>query len=324
MGAPSDRGPLPDLSVSRDRHGAIGQATGVNRPKAGAPLQRPAADIAPGEIDLCPTGESPGTPFLGMTEFPSPPEAEATRGTRSHLEFLRDIHARLSPRLYLEIGIRHGSSLALATGDAIGVDPSPEITCPLSDKVQVIAETSDRFFARRARDLLTGPIDLAFVDGMHWFEFALRDFMNIERRAHAATVIVFDDVFPAHPLQAGRDRKTRVWTGDIWKIVGCLRRVRPDLLLIPVDTYPTGILLVAGLDPNNRQLWERYDPIVQEFVDDADGAVPVEVLQRSGAWAADDRRIGALLDVLRQNRENGMPEAAVRSRLHAWRTGLGR
>ncbi len=93
--------------------------------------------------------------------------------------------------------------------------------------MQVVTETSDRFFVQRADELLTTPVDLAFIDGMHWFEFALRDFMNIEQRSHPATVVVFDDVFPAHPMQAQRERATRVWTGDIWKIAGCLRRFRP-------------------------------------------------------------------------------------------------
>ena len=84
---------------------------------------------------------------------------------------------------------------------------------------------------------------------MHLVEFALRDFMQVERRASRASVIVLDDIFPNHPLQAQRVRASGVWTGDVWKILPCLRRYRPDLALLALDANPTGLLLVANLDP---------------------------------------------------------------------------
>jgi predicted O-methyltransferase YrrM len=254
-----------------------------------------------------------GTPHLGVTEFSAPPEAEATRGSQTHLEFLRSLHARLAPRFYFEIGIRHGNSLVLAHCPAVGVDPAPEIGASLAQSVQVVAATSDTFFAERADEYLTRPVDLAFIDGMHWFEFALRDFLNIERHAHPGTVVVFDDIFPAHPRQAERDRRTRVWTGDIWKITACLRKRRPDLLLIPCDTWPTGVLLVLGLDPANDILSREYDQTVREWVELADGTVPVEVVARAGAWAPDDPRIGALLERVRDARQSLKPLAAMRA-----------
>ncbi len=270
------------------------------------------------------TDESSGTPHLGVTEFAASAEAEVTRGTGTHLEFLRDLHTALRPRFYLEIGVRHGNSLALAACPAVGVDPAPEIGAPLSPQVQVISETSDRFFAYRADGLLTAPADLAFIDGMHWFEFALRDYMNIEQRSHPATVVVFDDVYPAHPLQAERERATRVWTGDIWKIAGCLRRFRPDLLLIPFDTWPTGMLLVAGLDAQNRRLSLQYETIVEEYVNKAEGGVPHDVLARRGAWAASDPRLGKLLATIRQARDAQSPADAIRSLVEELRTNDAR
>ena len=85
--------------------------------------------------------------------------------------------------------------------------------------------TSDDFFASpQCAAHLRQPIDLAFIDGMHLVEFALRDFMQVERRASRAGMIVLDDIFPNHPLQARRVRESGVWTGDVWKILPCLRR----------------------------------------------------------------------------------------------------
>jgi predicted O-methyltransferase YrrM len=263
-----------------------------------------------------------GTPHLGVNEFSAPAEAEATRGEQTHLDFLRAIHAQLSPRFYLEIGIRHGNSLVLANCPAVGVDPAPEIGAPLAANIQIVAETSDEFFACRANEVLTAPVDLAFIDGMHWFEFALRDFVNIERRAHAATVVVFDDIFPAHSWQAERDRRTRVWTGDIWKIVVCLRKFRPDLMLIPCDTWPTGMLLVLGLDADNETLSQRYEQIVREYVENANGTVPAGVLSREGAWAPDDPRLGGLLESVRNARSSANPSATIGALLAAFRAAV--
>ena len=49
----------------------------------------------------------------------------------------------------------------------------------------MVQSTSDDFFARPdAAEVLGGvPLDLAFIDGMHQFEYALRDFMHLEHWA---------------------------------------------------------------------------------------------------------------------------------------------
>lgn len=243
------------------------------------------------------------------------------RGAESYLDILRRIHRSLQPGLYVEVGVRHGRSLSMALGPAIGIDPAPEITVPLAEQVQVFAKTSDDFFAHDADTAIAQPIDLAFIDGMHWFEFALRDFMNIELHCQAASLVVFDDIFPSHPLQAARSRQTRVWTGDIWRIVGCPRHFRPDLVLVSIDAHPTGLLLVAGLDPNSRQLAEHYERIVGECAG-IEPTVPDDVLNREGARPPGDSRIRELLDLLWQGREASEPDEAFRRRLGAWREGV--
>ncbi len=65
--------------------------------------------------------------------------------------------------------------------------------------------------------------DLCFIDGMHLFEYALRDFMNVERCAAPGAIVVIDDIFPNHPAQGQRERRTRAWTGDVWRLVETLR-----------------------------------------------------------------------------------------------------
>jgi hypothetical protein len=244
------------------------------------------------------------------------------RGAESYLEVLRAMHLTLEPGLYVEVGIRHGKSLSMAVGPAIGIDPAPEITVPLAGQVQVFTKTSDDFFTQDADNAIAQPVDLAFIDGMHWFEFALRDFMNIERYCQSTSLVVFDDIFPSHPLQAARNRQTRVWTGDIWRIVECLRRFRPDLVLVAIDTYPTGLLLVTGLDNRSHGLADHHQQIF-DACDDIEPTVPDAVLSRQGACSPDDPRIRALLEFLRQSREASEPDKVFRRRLWAWREAAG-
>ncbi len=248
--------------------------------------------------------------------FRGAPEEEFTRGSRSYCDVLADIHRELAPPLYLEIGVHRGTSLALAQCPAIGVDPFPQIAVELPATTDVVALTSDDFFAGPHKAWLTLPPSLAFVDGMHLFEFALRDFMYVERAAEPGTLIVFDDIFPNHPAQAARERRTGAWTGDVWKLHQCLRDYRPDLFLLPIDASPAGLLIVCGLDQNNRVLWENYDTIAGVYAP-ASADPPAEVLSREGAHNGASKTLARICRILRAARSSGQPRAAILESLRA-------
>jgi predicted O-methyltransferase YrrM len=219
---------------------------------------------------------------------PAPPAPPAKV---HYLDFLRRLHGLVEPEAYLEIGVRHGDSLALAECPAIGVDPEFALQKRLPASTTVFQEASDEFFLRsKPLEAVGGrSIDLAFIDGMHLAEFALRDFINVEQLSRWTGAIVFDDVLPDRPVIAARDRRTRVWTGDVYKLPGILARHRPDLICVRVGTQPTGLLLVLGLDPQSRTLRKRYDEIVAGIVTPDPQDVPADVLERTGV--ADPERV---------------------------------
>jgi hypothetical protein len=262
---------------------------------------------------------SPGTPAAPAILVP---EFEIVKEGTPYLDVLRRIHEELVPRSYLEIGVRHGHSLVLAQCSSIGVDPASQITMELGPQHKLFELPSDVFFEHHAAATLAQGCDLAFIDGMHWVEFALRDFINIERYAQATSLVVFDDIFPNHPRQAERQRQTRVWMGDIWKIVPCLQQYRPDLLLLRVDVSQAGLLIVAGLDPENRELERQYPAIIRQFVDDEPQVTP-EVLSRAGSVAPDDTRLGDLIALLRKQRTSGASPGECYRALGAWRSSAG-
>jgi hypothetical protein len=115
-------------------------------------------------------------------------------------------------------------------------------------------------------------------------------------------VIVFDDILPRTVEEAARDRRTRAWTGDVYKLLGILARHRPDLICLRVGTEPTGLGVVIGLDPANRVLAERYDDIVRETVTPDPQDVPVDVLERHGVLDPDAVLEAGFWDVLRDAR----------------------
>jgi hypothetical protein len=110
------------------------------------------------------------------------------------------------------------------------------------------------------------PVDLAFIDGMHHFEYALRDFMNLERFSNSASTILIHDCLPIDETTADRERSTDVWSGDIWRLILLLREWRPGLQVAVIDSGPTGLGLVRGLDPTSSVLRDHYDEIVAQYI----------------------------------------------------------
>ena len=205
-----------------------------------------------------------------------------TRGGREiHLDgevythTLGSLHLALKPRTYFEIGTLHGQTLRLATCPAVAVDPNFQLADDLiggRPNWSLFEQTSDVFFAEHdLQALLGGPVGLAFLDGMHQFDFLLRDFINTEKACNAASVVLMHDGLPRDAAMTGAADGTAAsrfpgyWTGDVWKLVPILRRWRPDLEVIGLDAQPTGLIAVTGLNPESRVLSDHYDAIVAEW-----------------------------------------------------------
>lgn len=233
------------------------------------------------------------------------PNVEKRAGELPTGDFLSKLHRLLAPRNYLEIGVWHGASLVRADCNAVGVDPYPDIKKNLKSHHQVIEMTSEDFFVSRQAESLVTPLDLVFIDGLHMIEHAVTDLMWVERLAHDGTVVVIDDVFPNHPLQAERIRQSQAWTGDVWKIVDLLRYTRTDLLVMTVDTYPTGCAVVMGLNPHADELWSAFDAWIPALMRDSE---PSErELRRAGSLTPEDRLISRVMERVKGCRELGQP-----------------
>jgi Methyltransferase domain len=256
-------------------------------------VKKPAATSPPKPANRKPRSTARPSRWRPPDPFTEHPEPIMTRH-----ELLGLLHQKMQPRTYLEIGIRTGNSMALSRTRSIGVDPYFKIDKPIRCDVQLIKATSDDVFAGDDPLAHFGgvPVDLAFIDGMHLSEFALRDFINIEPFMADTGVIVIDDVLPRNGLEAARDRKTEPWTGDVYKVIEILRRRRPDLVVLLINTAPTGTAVVVGVDQASTILRDSYaaeehyllqpDPQTppQEYMDRSIATEP-DVLLASGVWS---------------------------------------
>ena len=102
--------------------------------------------------------------------------------------------------------------------------------------------------------------------GMHHFDFALRDFINLERLCARESTILVHDCFPIDRASAERERKSTFWSGDIWRLIVLLKKYRPDLRIDTIGTPPTGLGVIRNLDPSSRFLADNVARLSDEFM----------------------------------------------------------
>ncbi len=199
---------------------------------------------------------------LAHSTFPGPP----------YREVLRRLHAELRPDVYLEIGVEHGTSLQLAAHSrvVIGVDPvARQLPRDIPPGTRLFHTTSDAFFESHTPAGLLGEarVELTFIDGMHRFEFALRDFHNAERWCAPGAILVLHDCLPVLGVAALRERQTSFWVGDTWKALEYLLEHRRDLRIAVVPTYPSGLIIAQTLAPGAPHDRAALDRFCAEYAD---------------------------------------------------------
>ncbi len=205
-------------------------------------------------------------------------------------DLLDQLTAKRRVKRYLEIGVQEGCLMSRINAEhAVGVDPFFNIRFNVAAKkrsISLFQGTSDEFFGRGDNvKLIGGSPDFVFLDGMHTFEYLLRDFYNTERISSKSTLIAVHDCLPLNDAMIDRDEERSIergkstsfpnyWTGDVWKFVLALMEYRRDVKIIAADSAPTGMVFVTNLDPESQVLSENYLDICQKYIklpNDADG-----------------------------------------------------
>ena len=185
----------------------------------------------------------------------------------NRLDIIKSLIAQKNLKNYLEIGVENGhnffrvkSSFKVAVDPAFAFDTARRLGKTLVNPSNLnnhyFEKTSDDFFAQDAPSLFARrSIQLALVDGMHEYHFALRDVENILDYLTDDGVILMHDCNPqtleaAGPIEAW---KSGVWNGDVWKTIVHLRSLRPDLTVFVLDC-DHGLGVVTKAKPTTKPL----------------------------------------------------------------------
>ncbi len=188
----------------------------------------------------------------------------------TYLNVLEFLHHILLPQLYFEIGVDTGASLALSHCASIAVDPAASTNANiLSAKpmLKFFKKTSNDFF--KTVDILSESagktVDLAFIDGLHLYDQVLLDILHLEPFLSAESIVCIHDILPRTKIEANRERYSRSWAGDVWKVVEILKEKRPDLSYACLDVFPTGLLLITGFSQNSTKF--NVEEVIHQYKD---------------------------------------------------------
>lgn len=171
-------------------------------------------------------------------------------------------------RNYLEIGVFNGHIFFRIKSDfKIAVDPEFRFDAlrkagkillnPTNLYNRYYRKPSDDFFREDAPALFSkNPINISLIDGMHEYDYALRDIENTVKYLSPNGVIIVHDCNPltaesACSFAEWKERDFRgTWNGDVWKAILHIRSLRKDLNAFVLDTdHGLGVIVKK---PANR------------------------------------------------------------------------
>ena len=177
---------------------------------------------------------------------------------------------------YLEIGVFNGHIFfRIRSNFKTAVDPAFQfdrwrklgktILNPYNIYNNYFEKTSDDFFQQDAPKLFRQKkIEIALIDGMHEYSYALRDIENTLSYASEDVVIVVHDCNPQSPeaevsFTAWKARNFEgIWNGDVWKAILHLRCLRNDVNAFVLDC-DHGLGIITKKKPDDRLFYTKED-----------------------------------------------------------------
>lgn len=170
------------------------------------------------------------------------------------LDIIRALMKKRKLNNYLEIGVFNGHIFfRIKSNFKVAVDPEFRFDAlrragkllvnPYNIYNRYYEKTSDDFFRDDAPSLYQKKrIEISLIDGMHEYEYALRDIENTVKYLSGDGVIVVHDcnALTQESACSFAEWKARnftgTWNGDVWRTILHIRSLRKDLTAFVLDT----------------------------------------------------------------------------------------
>lgn len=171
----------------------------------------------------------------------------------NRLEIIQTLMQKKNLKNYLEIGVFNGHIFfRIRSNFKLAVDPEfrfdnwriwgKTLINPYNLYNQYFSKTSDAFFNEDAQRAINNKkIDIALIDGMHEYDYALRDVENTLKYLSDDGVIIMHDCNPlsknaASSFKEWEERKfADTWNGDVWKVILHMQSLRNDVHAFTLD-----------------------------------------------------------------------------------------
>lgn len=171
----------------------------------------------------------------------------------NRLEIIQSLMKEKGLKNYLEIGVFNGHIFFRIKSDfKIAVDPEfrfdssrrfgKTIINPYNVYNKYFSKTSDDFFSADAPEVFNGKqLNISLIDGMHEYDYALRDTENVLKYLSNDGVIILHDCNPliksASSSYAEWEARnfSDTWNGDVWRVILHLQCLRHDVNAFVLD-----------------------------------------------------------------------------------------
>lgn len=166
-------------------------------------------------------------------------------------QYLKDRHENTPVKTYLEIGVRWGDALALATEDckAVGVDPAFDIRETIQADATLFKLTSDDFFFEHT-ETYRNTFDMIFVDGLHEAKQTAKDICHAFAVLKEGGEIFVHDAMPVALSVTAPVQHTRFWTGNVWQAAAAFCVPGAPYKWEFVPAFPSGLFRIYDVDPD--------------------------------------------------------------------------